>query len=80
MDAVGCAHGNLTALMLGPLILIGVIVLIVGVPLTAILWVSKRRPGQTDLVLLAAAAGEAELELWKRTLRRHAISYHIVSL
>ena len=55
--------------MLDIFIFSAVTVFVVGVPLAAIAWRSRSRPGETRLVLLGIAGGEAEAHLWTEALR-----------
>ncbi len=51
--------------------------------LAVILWTAgyrRRKPGQVEMVLLAAAGGEAEAELWASALRGAGIHPHIVNV
>lgn len=59
------------------LIFIGVIVVVVGGTLGAALWLTRARPGQTGVVLLGLAGGEAEAQLWLQRLRSVGIEAHI---
>ncbi len=63
--------------MVDALILIAVIVVVVGGTLSAALWLTRSRPGQTKLVLLGAAAGSEEVHLWAQRLRVAGIKAHI---
>ena len=54
-----------------------VTVFIVGVPLAAVLWRSRSRPGETKLALLGVAGGEAEAHLWTKALRGAGIRCHV---
>ena len=63
--------------MLDALIPIAVIVVVVGGTLSAALWLTRSRPGQTKLVLLAAAGGSEEMHLWAQRLRVAGIKAHI---
>lgn len=65
---------------MGFLILLAVIIVIVGGPLGWYAWTSRPKPGQTEMVLLASAAGEAEVELWQAALRHQGIRCHVVNL
>ncbi len=62
--------------MVDALILIAVIVVVVGGPLSAALWLTRCSPGRTKLVLLAAAAGSEEAHLWAERLRQAGIRAH----
>ncbi len=57
-----------------------VIVVVVGVPLAAVLWRSRPRPGDTRLVLLGVAGGEAEAHLWTKALRDSGVWSHMRSV
>ena len=50
-----------------------VTVLVVGLPLALVAWRSRSRPGDTRLVLLGVAAGEAEAHLWTEALRHAGV-------
>ncbi len=63
--------------MVDALILIAVIVVVVGGTLGAALWLTRSRPGQTKLVLLGAAAGREEVQLWIEAMRGAGIKAHI---
>jgi hypothetical protein len=66
--------------MTGALIALGffaVIVVFVGGPLLWALRQSRPRPGDTKLVLLAVAAGEAEVDIWTRALGGAGIRCHV---
>ncbi len=63
--------------MADTLIFVGVIVVVVGGMLGAALWLTRGRSGQTKLVLLGAAGGEAEVQLWSERLRTMGIEAHI---
>ena len=54
-----------------------VTVLVVGLPLALVAWRSRSRPGDTKLVLLAVAAGEAEVDIWTRALGGARIRCHV---
>lgn len=59
------------------LILIGCILAVVPV-----LWMTgirKRKPGQTEMVLIGATAGEAEAETWVAALRTAGIHAHVIN-
>ncbi len=59
-------------------LLIGLIVLIVPV-----LWLAgarKQKPGQTEMVLIGAAAGEAEMHTWVSALRVAGIRAHVINV
>ena len=66
--------------MVEAVIFIGVIVVVVGGTLSGALWLTRARPGQTRLVLLGAAAGREEAQVWLETLRRAGIRAHIQSV
>jgi hypothetical protein len=63
--------------LLDALIPIAVIVVVVGGTLSAALWLTRSRPGQTKLVLLGAAGGSEEAHLWAQRLRAVGIKAHI---
>jgi len=63
--------------VLGIYIFFWVTVLVVGVPLAWIAWRSRPRPGDTKLVLLGVAGGEAEAHLWTGALRGAGIRCHV---
>lgn len=49
----------------------------------AVLWVNgirKRRPGQANMALTGAAAGEADLHTWIAALRSAGIRPHVVNV
>ena len=54
-------------------IIFWVTVFIVGVPLALIAWRSGLRPGDTRLVLLGVAGGEAEAHLWTEALSHSGV-------
>ncbi len=48
-----------------------------------VLWFSgirKRRKGQTEMVLIGAAAGELEVQTWAASLRTAGIHPHVVNV
>ena len=57
-----------------------VTVFVVGVPLAAIAWRSRSRPGDTRIVLLGVAGGEAEAHLWTKALRDSGVWSQIRSV
>ncbi len=57
---------------MGMLFFLAVIALVVGGPLVGYSWRTRPKPGQTEMVLLADAAGDAELALWKQVIRPRA--------
>lgn len=59
------------------LLFLGVAALVVGVPLVWYLARSRPRPGATRMILLAVAAGEAEMSLWREALTRAGIHAEI---
>jgi hypothetical protein len=63
--------------LIDALIFIAVIVVVVGGLLGTALWRTRAKPGQTKLVLLAAAAGGGEARLWADRLRAAGIKAHI---
>ena len=54
-----------------------VTVLVVGLPLALVAWRSRSRPGDTRLVLLGVAGGEAEAHLWTKALGGAGIRCHV---
>ena len=66
--------------MVEAVIFIGVIVVVVGGTLSGALWLTRARPGQTRLVLLGAAAGREEAQVWLEAFRRAGIRAHIQSV
>ncbi len=59
-------------------LLIGLIVLIV--PVLWLAGIRKRKPGQTEMVLIGAAAGEAEVQSWVAALRVAGIHAHVINV
>lgn len=60
-------------------------VLFIGIILASapVLWftgIRRRKPGQTEMVLIGAAAGEAEMHTWLSALRAAGIHPHVVNV
>jgi hypothetical protein len=64
----------------GLLLFFGVAAVVVVVPLTWFLMRSRLKPGATHMVLLGAAAGEGERNLWIGALRSAGIGTHVVNV
>jgi hypothetical protein len=62
---------------MGLFLFVAVISLVVGGPLVLFLWRSKLRPDTTNMVLIGAAAGEAEVGPWVAALRSAGIASHV---
>ena len=58
-------------------LLIGFIVAIV--PVLWLAGIRKRRPGQTEMIMIGAASGEAEVETWVAALRTAGIQAHVIN-
>ncbi len=61
----------------GVLIFCAVVVVVVGGTFTVALWLTKPKPSGSTLVLLGAAAGRPEAQLWAQRLRKAGIRVHI---
>src|SRR6266508_1186403 len=62
---------------MGFLLFVAVAVVVVCGPLVTFLWRSRLRPGAANMVLLGAAAGDADVETWVAALRSAGISAHV---
>lgn len=62
------------------LLFFGVLALVVAAPLVWLTWPRNLKPGSTPMVLLAAAAGEPEMHMWKSALRNAGINPRIVNV
>lgn len=62
------------------LLFFGVALAVFGVPLVWLLWNSRLKPGSTHMVLIGAAAGEAEMRTWVGALRNAGISARVVNV
>lgn len=59
-------------------LLIAIILLIV--PVLWLTGIRKRKPGQTEMALVGAAAGEAEMQTWVSALRVAGINAHVINV
>jgi len=59
-------------------LLIGIILLIV--PVLWLTGIRKRKAGQTEMALVGAAAGEAEMQTWVAALRASGIRAHVINV
>ncbi|HSP54189.1 MAG TPA: hypothetical protein VLS25_01255 [Dehalococcoidia bacterium] len=64
--------------MIWLLLFIGVMLLIA--PLLWFAGIRKPRPGQTEMVLIGAAASEMEVETWIGALRTAGIQPHVINV
>jgi len=62
---------------MGLLVFVAVAAAVVATPLISFLVRSRLRPGATKMILVGAASGEAEKELWLAALRSAGIRTHI---
>ena len=62
---------------MGLLVFAAAAAVVVSTPLVWLLIRSRLRPGATPMVLIGAAAGEAEKELWIAALRGAGIRTHV---
>jgi len=49
------------------------------VPVLWLAGIRRRKPGQTEMVLIGAASGEAEAETWVAALRTAGIHAHVIN-
>lgn len=50
------------------------------VPVLWLAGIRKRKPGQTEMVLIGAAAGELEVQTWAAALKTAGIVPHVVNV
>lgn len=62
------------------LIFFAILIGVIAVPFILMTWPRRLKPGATQMVLLAAAAGETEMYLWKSALRNAGITPRIVNV
>jgi hypothetical protein len=64
-----------------PLLLFFIVALpVFAGPLVWLLWSNRLKPGATNLVMIGAAAGEAEMNMWLAALRSAGISSRVVNV
>jgi hypothetical protein len=62
---------------MGFVIFVGAVLAVVGGVLGVSIWLTRARPGATQYVLLAAAAGENEAKLWSDRLSSAGITARV---
>ena len=55
-------------------------IILLFVPVLWFTGIRKRKPGQTEMVLIGAAAGELEVQTWAAALRTAGIHPHVVNV
>jgi hypothetical protein len=62
------------------LLIIASVLVFVGRPLGWVSWANRTKPGATNMVLIRAAAGEAEAQSWVAALRGAGISARLQNI
>lgn len=62
---------------MGVLLILAAVAAFVGAPLGVVWWLNRAKPGATNMVLIGAAAGEAEVQTWIGALRRAGIACRV---
>lgn len=62
---------------MGVLLILASVAAFVGAPLGVVWWLNRAKPGPTNMVLIGAAAGEAEVQTWVGALRNAGISARV---
>lgn len=62
---------------MGVVLILAMAAAFVGLPLGWVWWANRTKPGATNMVLIGAAAGEAEAQTWVAALRNAGISARV---